>query len=155
VEITFPKDMAEEDCIAILKYEFDQAYWAALVFQGDEAYNLFISQGGRVSPGGDFHSAKALQKFVRNKAADRFPEHDPVIDTLDKLRSNPESLVPNCYDQAPDDARAGGKDKPECPDCPFRFKCGIAIVEIAPATKEESDEDLAARVREKMRKMYG
>jgi len=159
--LQLPPGVSLEDIKACLRYDFGRTHWAALVVAGDDGFDLYISQGGSCMPSGTFRTSKALMKFVREKATERFPDHYPAIDTLDKLKGRTaHSVVPECYDRVAEE-RAGGKGKESCPSCPYRHNCGVPTPEELGLTGpvaddeevQETEEDLMKRVRAKLKKM--
>lgn len=178
-----PKDTyaLSGDVIAELGYAFGDATWAALVFLFEDAdggheylVRVIRTRDGKTTAdkdAGTFTNGKALVKFVRRLASERFEDYTPVVDTLDKLKDRiAGSVVPWCYNEAGPNDKTGGRPDDElgkhaCPTCPYESTCAsvtitnkfVAPIELPASAFSEQEQEslLIERLRKKMREKYG
>lgn len=153
-------ELPDSPVAAELSYEFGGQSWSARVYRGAYgegiAYLLFITLGKRTAFAGPFQTGKALVKYVREKAKEKFSAYEPVVDTLDRIRDKaPTSLTPDCYVSLPEGLGGSGCGMPECPSCPYRSVCGVCTSPAAPVPAEMSEETFLAELQKKMAKYGG
>ena len=132
------------DVVAELKYQAtDKATWSAIVTKPEESgttgYLLWFRHGGHYQKSGTFENSKALIKFIREKAEEKFPGHEPLLDTLSRLQGmSAESVVPECYGRLALDFNF--QLEGECKSCPYRTDC-IAFVREPKAEQVECESE--------------
>lgn len=165
-EIEFPKD---KDILGMLRYLCDGVLWEAVVTQdtdgdGNPCFRLWYRQGNRYQRSGKFLEGSILVDHIRRAAHRKF-DIDPVLDTLDKLKSKRAfSAVPQCFNNPSMQPELESK----CGLCPYRGECravvgfpvvGLNSVVINPEFKgtnsSEPDDVLMNRVRRKVVDRWG
>ena len=143
------------------------SYWVAEVEKAtDDAtglpgFSVRISNGSPVyRNSGFFHTGAACAQFVRNLGKTRFPGVAPEIDTLHKIAIRKgTSLVPSCFRNY--SGGEIGKIPQSCQACVYSSGCARDSIDVTaqPGVEKEEDqqtaEELARRVQEKLAKLYG
>lgn len=147
-ELTFKKEDGSLWTVTVSRdlEEDTRGYWEAELFNGRRRFPL-----------GRFRTGLALEKYVRGRVEAMFPQQEPEVDTLSRLRDrSPTSVIPDCYSSVEDGDGVGfGYEK--CPGCPYRSACGpqgTSHPTESPPVTEETEDAFLKRLRSKVPTSY-